>query len=85
MANKHDVLRLLEQGLTTRQIADRLGCLTAYVRATRARATPKGAASCRIYSKWRYATNPEYREQKRASARRLCAEKSMRRDPELVE
>lgn len=36
--NKHEVLYLLNKGLSTREIADALGCTTSYVRATRDRA-----------------------------------------------
>lgn len=49
MANKHQVLKLLEKGETPSQIAKKLGCDSAYVRATRQRATPVGLKKSR---KW---------------------------------
>lgn len=49
MANKQQVLALLEKGLNPQQIAMKLKCSSAYVRATRRRATPDGLEKAR---KW---------------------------------
>ena len=49
MATKQQVLALLEKGLTPQQIARKLKCSDAYVRATRQRATPDGLEKAR---KW---------------------------------
>jgi len=44
MATKTEVLKLLDKGLTPSEVAERLNCTSAYVRATRQRATPEGHA-----------------------------------------
>ena len=51
MACKEDVLVRLEKGLTVSQIAAELGCASAYVRATRARAFGDGRATDAAYRK----------------------------------
>lgn len=56
--------------LTTRQIADRVGCLPAYVRVV-ARQRKGGGSSpidCRYFSR-RYHEDAEFRERKKAIAR----------------
>jgi len=67
MANKHDVLRLLEQGLKPKEIAQRLGCLPEYVRATRRRSNPIHAAAEIRRIRERYWDEPEFRRKRIAS------------------
>lgn len=67
MANKHDVLRLLEQGLSPQQVAERLGCSDAYVRATRQRATPEGREKNAAWARQR-AQRPDVRAARSAYA-----------------
>jgi len=73
MANKRDVLRLLAQGLTPNQVAERLGCCSGYVRATRRRATEDGAKLSRKYGTdwWRrkYRTDDTFREKMKQKQR----------------
>ncbi len=54
MANKQQVLALLEKGLNPQQIARKLKCSAAYVRATRRRATPDGYEKTRKWLADRY-------------------------------
>ena len=67
MANKHQVLELLAEGLTPKEIANRLGCNPAYVRATRRRATDEGARIARQFAS-RRRTNKKRCEKMKSSA-----------------
>ena len=82
MACKEDVLVRLEKGLTVAQIAAELECLPEYVRATRARAFGNGKVTGRAYEirnsktisarkrkqeRFRYRTDPDYRERRLAA------------------
>ena len=51
MANKHQVLELLAKGLTPQEVAKKLNCSDAYVRATRRRASPDGAELMRTWKR----------------------------------
>lgn len=79
MANKHDVLRLLDQGLTPNQIAERLGCRPEYVRATRRRATAEGKALMCLWYRQRWANDPEFRAKRLARQRQRRVEQRQQR------
>ena len=90
---KTDTIKaLLEAGdLTRKEIAARVGCLPAYVRVVQQRLNGNCAARrwrarnldrerfrCRRCNKERYATDLEYRERCKASARRRYQERKAR-------
>ena len=54
MANTQQVLALLEKGLNPQQIAKKLKCSDAYVRATRQRATPDGREKSNAWKRDHY-------------------------------
>lgn len=74
MATKHQVLELLAKGLTPQQIAKKLGCSDAYVRATRQRSEHPDY-NRRFYEsrnkrcRERYRTDAAYREAEKAAGR----------------
>lgn len=76
MANKHQVLALLEKGLTPQQIAKKLKCLDAYVRAVRAREFGNGREQARRFGLAYYHRNARKISAKRRAKYREKIERS---------
>ena len=85
MAKAEMIRQWLDMGLPTREIADLVGCCTAYVRAVRRRARNKETfGSClddretryqRDYARKRYANDPAYRKARIASVMKSQAKR----------
>jgi hypothetical protein len=71
MTKSARILALLNKGLTPQQVAAKVGCKDAYVRAVRQRATPEGRERSAAFSKAYYwakkEENPEEWAKKRSA------------------
>ena len=75
MANKHQVLKLLDKGLSPPQIAKKLGCTSGYVRATQQRREnpDRYAKYTKAHYDARYGVDMEWTERRRQRAKNWYA------------